>query len=264
MQPENLAEALPAKKYIAVDGNENIIDPSHVIFPIIRHNNKGIVSLIGTGFFISENGIFITAKHVLLDVIDEAKGRQTDAISLVQFLDGSYIIRPIARCTSHENADISVGIAAEMVSKKTGKTLKNKILKLTSGFAEQNAHVFTYAYPKTTVKQEKTQELHFYPEYYDGVVQAHYPYGRDKVLLPGPCTQTSMHIRGGASGGPVFTKEGVVCAVNSTGYEDDQLSFITPVEAIENLILSGIRTPNNTTGNVKVSELIEGQFIDYR
>jgi len=262
MKPKNLKGAAPKDTYGAIDGNGNTVDPSHTIFPIIKHNNEGLIRLIGTGFFIAENGIFVTAKHVLLDVLDE-KGIQTDAISLVQLLGGSYLIRPILRCTSHEIADISVGIAAPTTNDKTGEPLKNKLLKLTPKLGELGARVCTYAYPKSVIKHEEKQELHFYPEYYEGNTETYYPDGRDKVLLPGPCLQTSMHIHGGASGGPVFTEAGIVCGVNSTGYENDSLSFITPIETIENLMLSDVNTPNNSTGQIRINELIKDKFITY-
>ena len=262
MEPKDLKGAAPKGTYGAKDGNGNEVDPSHTVFPIIKHGTDGLISLIGTGFFIAENGVFLTAKHVLMEVMDE-KGVQTHAIALVQFLGGSYLIRPILRCTSHEIADISVGIAAQMTNDETGEPLKNKLLKLTPNLDGIGSRVSTYAYPKSEIKHAEKQELHFYPDFYEGVVQEHYPTGRDKVMLPGPCSQTSMHIHGGASGGPVFTENGLVCGVNSTGYEDDALSFITPVKTIENLLLSGINTPSNSSGQIRVSELIRDKFISY-
>lgn len=262
MKPKELKGAAPKGAYGARDGNGNDADPSHTIFPIIKHGADGLISLIGTGFFIAESGIFLTAKHVLMEVMNE-KGVQTHAIALVQFIGGSYVIRPILRCTSHEIADISVGIATQMTSNKTGAPLKNKVLKLTPNLDALGARVCTYAYPKSTVKHADKQELHFYPDFYEGRLEEHYPKGRDRVMLPGPCSQTSMHVHGGASGGPVFTDSGLVCGVNSTGYEDDALSFITPVKTIESLLLSGVNTPNNSSGQIRVNELIKDKFISY-
>ena len=263
MKPRELKGVAPKGAYYAKDGNNNDTDRAHTIFPIIKHDAYSSISLIGTGFFIAENGILLTAKHVLMDVIDK-NGVQNHAISLIQFIDGSYVIRPILRCTSHEVADISVGIAAQMTNDKTKEPLKNKLLKLTPNFEELGSRVCTYAYPKSVVERsDGKQELHFYPDFYEGHSEEHFPNGRDQVLLPGPCTQTSMYIHGGASGGPVFTEKGLVCGVNSTGYDDDALSFITPVKTIENLLLTGIKTPNNSTGQIRVKELINDKFISY-
>jgi S1-C subfamily serine protease len=68
---------------------------------------------------------------------------------------------------------------------------------------------------------------------------------------------------GGASGGPVFDSSGKVFAVNSTGFEDDNVSHITPIHTIENLWLEDVNIPSNSTGKVRVQELIDNSFISY-
>ncbi len=45
------------------EGNE-------AIFPICTPDNSGQLGLIGTGLFITTNGIFVTAKHVLMNKED--------------------------------------------------------------------------------------------------------------------------------------------------------------------------------------------------
>src|ERR1035437_3843089 len=45
------------------EGNE--ADPSYSIFPIVRYDVKGNMHLLGTGFFITSTGLFVTARHVL-------------------------------------------------------------------------------------------------------------------------------------------------------------------------------------------------------
>lgn len=261
MEPKNLKGAVSKGKIGARDGDGNIVDPDVAIFPILKQTTEGLC-LIGTGFFIAENGIFATAKHVLLDVIDE-NGNQTHPIVLIQFLGGSCVIRPILRCTSHDIADISVGIAAQMNHDTSGLPLKNKILRLTPIIPTINEVVCTYAYPKSTIQHGEIQKLYFYPDFFDGSIEELYPNGRDRILLPGPCVQTNMYIHGGASGGPVFDPSGKVFDVNSTGFENDDLSFITPIHLIENLLLENIFIPGNNSGRVRVQELIEGAFISY-
>jgi len=262
MNPKNLKGSAPKGAIGAVDGDGNVVDPGAAIFPILKQGSDGSFYLIGTGFFIAENGIFATAKHVLLDVIG-ADGVQTNPIVMVQFLDGIYVIRHIVRCTSHDVADISVGIAAPMNHNTLGTPLKNKILRLTQSIPTIGQPLSTYAYPKSVIKHGEVQELHFWPDFFAGVMREHYPNGRDSVLMPGPCSQTSMYIHGGASGGPVFSANGRVCGVNSTGFENDDISFVTPIHTIENLILSDVFIPTNMTGQVRVRELIDNSFIAY-
>lgn len=262
MEPKNLKGTVPKGTIDVIDDDDNVVKPETAIFPILKRTNDGNFYLIGTGFFITDTGLFVTAKHVLLDVID-ANGAQTHPIVLVHFLGDGYKIRPILRCTSHDIADISVGIAAPMNHNTLGTPLKNKLLHLTQRVPAVGQRVCTYAYPKSTIKHGEIQELHFYPDFFDGYVREHFPGGRDSVLMPGPCAQTSMYIHGGASGGPVFDPSGKVCGINSTGFENDNLSFITPIHTIENLLLTDVVIPTNKTGQVRVRELIDNSFISY-
>lgn len=263
MEAKNLKGAAPQGTIGVVDGEGNIADPATAVFPILKQTIDRNFHLIGTGFFITDSGIFATAKHVLLDVIDD-QGVQTHPIVLVQFFEGSFVIRPILRCASHTVADISVGMAAPMNHNTLGTPLKNKLLKLTQTVPAPGERVSTYAYPRSVITRGDVQELHFWPDFFEGRVQEHHPNGRDSVMMPGPCAQTSMYIHGGASGGPVFDSAGEVFAVNSTGLENDDVSFVTPIHMIENLYLDDVFTPTNKSGRVSIAELIDVGFIAYR
>ena len=39
-------------------------------FPLLSHNDQGLWRLIGTGFYISGDGLFVTAAHVVEDVLE--------------------------------------------------------------------------------------------------------------------------------------------------------------------------------------------------
>jgi len=52
------------RRYITRDGSGNFFDPHRAIFPIFSQREKGTSELIGTGFFITELGHFVTARHV--------------------------------------------------------------------------------------------------------------------------------------------------------------------------------------------------------
>lgn len=262
MEPKKLFGASPEGNIFATDGSGSVTDPGAAIFPILKQTGDGNYHFIGTGFFITNNGLFATAKHVLMDVID-ANRLQTHPIIMVHFINGIYWIRQILRCTSHPIADISVGVVAPMIHKKTGEPLKNKTLCLVPNIPDIGKQVCTYAYPKTVIEHGENQELHFYADFYEGLIQENYPNGRDRVMLPGPCAQTNMYIHGGASGGPVFDRSGNVFAVNSTGYDDSDLSFVTPIHTIEDFLLEDVVIPGNDTGKVRIRELIEGGFITY-
>jgi trypsin-like peptidase len=238
-------------------------DLNAVVFPIIRQDfDSGEFRLIGTGFFITDNGLFVSAKHVLLDVVD-GRGTQTAAIGLVQFLPGdSYMLRPILRCVSHETADVTVGIVAPLTHNATGAPFKNKILTLTEERPAIGAQVATYAYPRTVSQGTRPQQLHFHADYFSGRIEEYFAHGRDRALLPAPCFQTSMYIHGGASGGPVFGNSGRVFGVNSTGFDDTDCSFVSRITDILTLKVPGVVTPRHPTGDgVLVQELADDGFV---
>lgn len=116
IKTKNLKGVAPQGTIGFVDGEGRVAVPTTAIFPILKQTIDGNFHLIGTGFFVTDTGIFVTAKHVLMDVMDDS-GVQTHPIFLVQFIEGSYVMRPILRCASHKLADVSIGIAAPMIHK---------------------------------------------------------------------------------------------------------------------------------------------------
>jgi hypothetical protein len=251
--PSELPGEAKAGAYEVRTENDAPTDPGYAIFPILRQDTLGKLHLIGTGFFITTNGLFVTANHVLMEVFGP-KGQQKDPIIIAQFLpNNTYLQRPILRSVSHRIADIAVGVAAPMKNNKDGQPLTNPIVALTLRVPALNESIFTYAYPKhkNIVLDGGPQILNFVPTFYDGNVLESFPDGRDRVLLPGPCYRTSMTIHGGASGGPVFCKNGCVFAVNSTGIDGTDISFVSRLNEIFTLAIDGVSLdggpPQSTT-----------------
>lgn len=251
----------PPGRYSAKTGDGKDADLGHAIFPIVTQQEDGTFIAIGTGFFVAKNGVFITAAHVVTSVLDE-HGNVTGPFGLFQFLPGGqYYVRRIHRVTRHLVADVAVGVAMPMHHKTTGAPMPNKILRLAATPPPLGSAVSTYAYPKTSIKRGTPQVIHFEPGYFDGSLLEHLPRGRDKVILPGPCYRTSIVIHGGASGGPVIGPGGGVFAINSTGFEDNDLSYVSCISealdlAIPDVMLPGNVTPRTTT----LRELAERGF----
>jgi hypothetical protein len=263
--PEVPGEASP-DAYGIRTGDGKSANPTHAIFPIVRYDAENRMHLIGTGFFISINGLFVTARHVLMDVFD-ANGQQQYPIGIIQFLSNdTWIQRPILRCASHRIADVAVGVAAPMHRNQDGQPLTNPILTLTPISPGLNVRVMTYAYPKhsNVILPSGGQAVHFAPTYYDGYVKEYFREGRDKVLLPGPCYQTSMIIHGGASGGPVFSPSGWVFGVNSTGFDGTDVSFVSRINEIFTLVIDDVVVDGGASRSVPVMELARAGHIVVR
>jgi hypothetical protein len=255
--PELAGEASPGIVGIrTLDGR--IGNPGHAIFPIVKVVNKR-VHLIGTGFFITDNGLFATAKHVLMDAFDE-DGREKYGIGLFHFIeDNVYISRPILRFSAHPIADVAVGVAAPMQNNKTEQPLNNPYMFLDFKEVSVGSNVVTYAYPRFSCTQEGTsQKVEFNATYYDGYIREYFPNGRDKVVLPGPCYQTSIHIHGGASGGPVFGPNGLVFGINSTGIDGTDISYVSRTSDILHLRVDDVLV-NDVSRSVLVYDFIRAQ-----
>ena len=249
--------------YSAINGDGEGAKFDQSIFPIIRSDDQGRFHLLGTGFYITTNGLFVTARHVLMDPLD-SKEKQKYPIGILQFMpDNTYCVRPILRFARHGTADLALGVAAPMSHKKDGTPLTTRILTLTTNAPEPPARVVTYAYPKhQSVIVDGAQTIHFKPTFYDGNIVTFFPNGRDRTMLPGPCYQTTMIVHGGASGGPVFVKSGSVFGVNSTGFDDADISFVSRIDEIFDLVIDGIvMTPGTAPRVVSVKEIAQAGHI---
>ena len=239
--------------------------PNDAIFPIVSQEQDGTFIAIGTGFFIAQNGIFVTAAHVIAEVLD-SNGAAKAPFGIFHLLPShQYILRPIISTTRHLQYDVAVGVVAPALHNTTREALPNKVLVLTKSAPEANDPAFTYAFPRTTVTRGKPQQIAFLPRYFEGCVRKHYPIGRDIVLLPGPCYETTLVLHGGASGGPVFNASGRVFGINSTSVDEAPVSFVSCILPVLELGIDNIRMPGDDAARrVAVQELVEHKVVGLR
>lgn len=215
-------------------GNGEVLSKIDCIFPIVAQMPDNQIRLLGTGFYICTLRTFVTATHVLMDVMDPVTGQQKHPIGIFHFYgDNNYMILPITWAW-HSNCDVSIGVTAGANHNTTGEPLTNKMLTLTQRQPEKGELVATYAYPDSYSEQDgKIQKLYLRPQFYEGNIEEYYPEGRDRVLLPWPCYRTSIHLHGGSSGGPAVDKYGKVFGVNCRSMDPNtDVSFITPITTI--------------------------------
>jgi len=151
-----------------------------------------------------------------------------------------------------------------MILEKASQPLISKRVTLATTRPTVNDIVFTYAYPNTTILTEEDghQSANFYPRYYEGKVVEYFEKGRDRVFLPSPCFQTSIISHGGASGGPVFNKDGLVCGINSTGFSGDDISFFSRIEDLFPITISNVQIGSESAiQKVTIKELIRLGYI---
>jgi len=255
---DRLSGSIHPKEFHCYSKDGAKADATEAIFPIIKQDiSSKKYFFIGTGFFITNEGVIMTAKHVLQDVIDGNVA--TGPIGICHFLPGNqYKLRSIVKGFWRKDSDIAVALLDQPRHNKTNQTLKNKSLQLTSFPCHRGDSVFTYAYPASDVVHlDKSQKMMLAPEYFSGVLEKEYPRGVDYEILPNPCWRTSIHVHAGASGGPVFNSDGRVIGMNSASYKNHPgRSFVSTVKHILKLDLSGMITNTCHKKGLTLGELL--------
>lgn len=254
--------AIP-EDYKSFDQDGNPVDLREAVFPILKFESDSQWKLIGTGFFITLNGIFLTAKHVLMDIIDDAENQKC-AASILQLVDDKYYLRNIIGFQIRDNVDVAYGITAPFPASYPKNHNFNKRLSLCPTIANINESVFTYAYPHhKIINMPDEHTFYFNPQIYPGTITEYFPNGRDKVMANFPCYATSIVVHGGASGGPVFNEDGYVIGINSTGMQGADYSCATRIIdtfdlEIKNINIEGIGIVSKTIGQLMSMGIISG------
>jgi len=209
-----------------------------VIFPLFTfHKEEQDFECLGSGFFITRTGCFITAKHL----IQRRDGSLLSSMYGIQSLpDETRISRAVKNFMFVENSDLAIGILGVNVDAIELTPPLVPTLILSNQKIEIGEIIRTFSFPspkKENVTKTRTM-LRYRGQWAEGKVIEYYPNGLAKIKSP--CYQTNMLTPGGASGGPVFKGDFVV-GINSTGFDvpegEDPLSFFTPISYLEKMII---------------------------
>src|SRR5438874_665126 len=86
------------------------IDPHTAIFPIMKETSASEHRFVGTGFFVTNIGHFVTAKHVIFDALDRSTGMQTHCLHAIHFVrGGEALVRHITEVCYSNVSDVAVG-----------------------------------------------------------------------------------------------------------------------------------------------------------
>ena len=249
-------------KTFTQDGVE--VEPQTVIFPILKEIGNNQHQMIGTGFFVTKIGHFVTAKHVIEDVYDIKSKIQHNPIHAVHFVEGSKVlVRHITAISSHNSSDIVVGKMDYHVVDATEEPLFNKTPVFSLTPPPINSAVVTFAYPKTDKVLTKGNAGKISAGYYHGKMLEHSESMRDSVMVSWPHYITSIDLNGGASGGPVFDCYGRVIAINGVGGLDG-LSYMARVAELLDLRVPEFPMEGAHPEGPTVKELINLKVISVK
>jgi hypothetical protein len=194
------------------------IEPHTSIFPILKTTGLDEARFIGTGFFITMLGHFVTARHVIHDVIDERTGMPTASLHALHFVESSQmLVRNITRVCLHPTSDLAVGKMDYHMITETGAMLTNRVPRFTTEIPRVGSTVGTFAYPESDRLFRRGGGDRFVAGFYKGEMVDHSDKARDRNLVAWPHFTTSISLKGGSSGGPVFDESGRVFGINCVG-----------------------------------------------
>lgn len=228
------------------------------IAAIYKVSLKGVPELIGTGFWITEQGHLVTAWHVIADNIGENGIDRGPIYALQTTRSRNAIIRTLRRSHQHKDFDLAL---SETVSEDPASE-PTRPLQLTLDEPSIAEPIFTHAFlsPTQDFAGEKyegiptttftgTLAIPSLDIVFDLVITARIGRGfvtqifekaRDSVMLPFPCFESDIPIYGANSGGPVFDAKGRICGINCSSFQGAAASFHVPLKGILDLWVNEI------------------------
>lgn len=254
-----------------------------IVMPIVALEG-GEIKVLGTGFVINPDGVFVTAKHVIsdyLEVTSQGASReiQKDFALYVLYLSakkhgpenkyygGGFL--PLKIAWYSDQLDIAYCWLQRPIIE--GTPLRLSTVGLSPGIPRVGEKLLAFGYYKSTAKLDEGKLIIDYSHetgLTHGKIIEVYDQYRDRSFLSFPCFQTDALFKNGMSGGPVFNEKGNVCGVICSGVETVETQENTDCISYASLIWPSLATPisiNFKQGEplqkIRIYELIEKGFI---
>lgn len=218
------------------------IDPRVAIIPIMQQLAPGRLKIIGTGFYLTRYGLFATAGHVFLELAEPNRRALGIAVVCHPLGAESICMRQIRTAFVSEDADVAIGYADNFMEKVPNQPLSSMRGHMSSALPKVGSQLVTYAYPQNEVLNFTLpgSQPRIVSDYYEGEVLAAVDTAEadrrrgagEYVPLKVPFLETSIHLKGGASGSPVFDRGRIVGIATKSwdlSAEDPPLSYVAGI-----------------------------------
>jgi hypothetical protein len=251
------------------DGEE--IPPGAGVVPVLREIGDRQLKVVGTGFFVTRYGLFASARHVLDELADWDTGSLRRGFILQA--DGERLyIRQIVGISISRAADVAVGQADNGIGRdveRLGPPNLRAPLSLVRPSAGEE--LGSFAYPENEILDFRDPAVapRLVGDYVFGRFEAQVP-SRERPYIPYPHYETSLRIRSGASGCPIFNSSGRVVGIACRGWDfsggehdGDELSSILPVTQLLPIEVGCARIPPDSWEYREIPEARRGAALTF-
>ena len=151
-------------------GDGQIISATSGVVPILQELEKGKLQVIGTGFYITRYGLFLSARHVF-DHILESDDPSSETLRIFHDTGKEIHIRHITKITVSNQADIALGQADNFLDKIPDNPLVNLRAKLTLEVPKAGTKLISFAYPRNKLldfTKSKTEPVRIFAGRFEG------------------------------------------------------------------------------------------------
>jgi hypothetical protein len=221
----------------ALRGDGHPIEPGDGVVPVLQEVGFKQLKVVGTGFYITRYGLVATAKHVIEEL--KTPGELTLQTGFVLHLapNNAIHLRRIRMAHMLNTADVAVIQADNFLDRVPNDPLMNLRPTLSLDLPAAGELLTTYAYPENAILDFNIpgHMPEIFGDYFEGGF-LRFVSVPENPSLRFPYFESTVELRSGASGGPVFDANGRIIAINCRGWDfrgseqqGSHLSYLVPI-----------------------------------